>query len=182
MLRWRINTDTHTHTPAHYRAHPWASGRKEGRQTKGRIPHATLRTTLLVTGRLGESCTAECYFSPPLSVASSLCISLLPCLSHSSRGTRYLLAKRSLVSQRPRKGSLVLLVWVCVSHSEGCNAIIKASVKRWKWTSWDSVKYNVKTVRHELDAYGFYSSLLTHKPFFLREKLVNCNSLASSWT
>lgn len=65
MLRWRINTDTHTHTPAHYRAHPWASGRKEGRQTKGRIPHATLRTTLLVTGRLGESCTAECYFSPP---------------------------------------------------------------------------------------------------------------------
>lgn len=33
------------------------------------------------------------------------------------------------------------------------------------------MKYNVKTVRHELDAYGFYSSLLTHKPFFLREKI-----------
>ena len=56
-------------------------GRKEGRQTKGKIALATLRTTLLVTGRLGETCTAECYFSPPyqwphLSVSHSWPVSL----------------------------------------------------------------------------------------------------------
>lgn len=80
-------------------------------RTIGTIPLATLRTTLLVTGRLWESRTVECYFSPPLSVASSLGILHLTCLAHSSWGTRYLLAERSLVLQGPRKGSLV-----CVCH------------------------------------------------------------------
>lgn len=43
----------------------WGRGFKSREETKGAIPPATLKTTLLVTGRLWESCTVECCFSPP---------------------------------------------------------------------------------------------------------------------
>lgn len=105
----------HTHAGTGQQGVSLGIGRRGGRQTEGGIPLATLRTTLLVTGRLGGVrgvMHGWVLFLSFLSVASSLCISLVACLALSSRGSHYLLAERSLVPQRPRKGSLLLVVSV----------------------------------------------------------------------
>lgn len=61
-----------------------------------------------------ESCTAECYFSPLYQWPLSLCISLLPRLTHSSR--KKLLSPSG---EDPRKGSLVLVLSVSPCVTDG---------------------------------------------------------------
>lgn len=109
-------------------------------------------------------------FLSALSAHSSLCISLPPCLVHSSTETRYLLTERSLVLLRPREGSLVLVVCVIWElEKEWCDSIIKALVERWEPKSWHRMKNIVKKARDnlwELYEWDFCPFQLLTCPFF----------------
>lgn len=101
------------------------------------------------------------FFSPSLSLVSSLCILLPFCFTQSSVGTPYLPAKT--VFSNTESTERISGSCETDSHTGMGNTVIKASLRRQGENGWKGMKCNIKTDEHDLI---WYSPVFLHVSFF----------------